>query len=127
MAELMRGPLRALNFTTGSGAGGDTTATLRPPVGEVWDVYIAIGGHDGAAGLTCAWYHLDTIGPITTNCGGGAAQPRKFYADAGSPLVPLRINHESYLAFQVLAIAAAKTVGVTGIVERIVGADIQGA
>jgi hypothetical protein len=123
----LRGPLRALNFTTNSGAGGDTTATARPPAGEVWDVYAAIAGHDGAAGLTCSWFHQDSIGPLVTNVGGGAAQPRKFYADCGAPLVPWRLNHGSYISFQVLALAGAKTVGITVIVERIVGADIQGA
>ena len=123
----LRGPLRTINITQATGAGGDVSALLRPPQGELWDVYIARGGHDGAGGLTCAWYMLDTIGPVTASVGGGAAQPRSFYTDVGAPMMPLRLHYNCYLAFQVTAIAAAKVVGIIAVIERIVGVDVQGA
>ena len=126
MADLLRGPLRVLGFSQSSGAGGDTVAYLRPPQGEIWDLYMARGSHDGAAGLQCDWYFVDSIGPMQVTMGGGTAQPRLLNTDTGNHY-PLRLRYGCYIAFQVLGMAASKTVTVYAVLERIKGITTQGA
>lgn len=127
MAEDLRGPLRVTTVAVATGVGGDIAASLRPPPGEMWDVYLARGAHNGAAGLACFWYFQDVIGPVLLNCGGGTAQPRSFNTDVGQFAGPLRLYYGTYLTFQVNGIAAALAVGISAVYERIVGAAMGGA
>ena len=128
MGEVLRGPLRIAYVATATGAGGDIAASIRPPAGEIWDVHLVRGGHNGAAGLTCVWYFQDVIGAVLFNCGGGATQPRSFHTDVGGVAGgPIRLHNGTYLTFQVNAIAGALVVGVTAVYERIVGAALAGA
>lgn len=123
MSGELRGPLRILGATANSGAGGDTSAVLRPPEGEVWDILMAKGSHNGAAGLTCQWYFTDTIGGLAEMMGQGATQPRLMNTDCGVSRIPLRLNHNLFISFQVLACGAGVTVAVAAILERITGVN----
>jgi hypothetical protein len=122
-----RGPLRAMEVVVATGAGGDISATFRPPVGEVWDVYCLKGYHTGAAGLACQWYVVDALAPSPLLMGGGGSQPRAFFSDVqscGGGL--LRLYNDCYITFQVVGIAGALTVTGQLLYERITGILMQG-
>jgi len=125
---LERGIGRALVFTTASGAGGDVVVLLRPPVGELWDLYQAHAYHDDVA-RTMGWTVYDAIGPVSWL---GPAYAARLYSlwteDNGSPVVPLRLHHDYYLGITVVGMAAAKNAYLAGLIERIVGVGtVQGA
>jgi len=120
MIEAVRGPLRVIELTQASGAGGLITCTVRPPAGEVWDIYSGWASHDDAAGLTVEWFIYDTIGPILASIYIGATVPQRLYQYVVVP-APFRINRECYLGFRVTGMAGAKTITVRLMVERITG------
>jgi len=119
--EGSRGALRVKEVTQASGAGGTIYCSLQPPEGEVWDVYLLTATHDDVA-RTIDWIINDDITALKVVFTQAAATlPRYFYNDVGTPIVPVRVNHNCYIVFRVNAMAGAKTITMEALIERIVG------
>jgi hypothetical protein len=115
------GLLRTQVFSVGSGAGGNISLPIRPPVGELWNVRWGRGTHDDVAGLTVYWQMNDTVLGILGILGGGTTQPfylGTYYIGKDGPT----IDYTCYLVVQVMGMAAAKAITATIVYDRIIGA-----
>lgn len=121
MSEVLRGPLRAHDLTQASGAGGDITLSIRPPAGEVWDLFHLRCTHDDAAGLTVQWRGIDTAGGENCLLSQGTSVPRYLFTDLAGCKGGLRINNDCYIGFKVNGMAGAKTISANVLYERITG------
>lgn len=121
MTEVYRGALRGKQVTQGSGAGGTTYCNIRPPTGEVWDVYAIRASHDDAA-RTVHWFVSDTDSGTWYSLYDEAAVTAAhfFHRDIGMS-APVRINYNCYLMYGIEAMAAAKTITCNFLIERVVG------
>jgi hypothetical protein len=117
----LRGPLRGIQVTQASGAGGNITCALRPPEGEVWDVYAIAASHDDVA-RSIEWQDADTDTALSMTLYSEAAVTARhyFFRDVGM-CAPVRINHNCYLQYYIAAMAGAKTITMNALVERMVG------
>lgn len=122
MIDLIRGALRGKAITQGSGAGGTTFCNIRPPAGEVWDVYAIRATHDDVA-RTIHWWVSDTDAGTWYSLydEAGVTAAHYFARDVGLA-VPVRINYNCYLMYGVDSMAGAKTITCNVMIERIVGA-----
>jgi hypothetical protein len=107
-----------------SGAGGNITAALRPPEGEVWDVYAIAASHDDAA-RSIEWQDADTDTALSMTLYSEAAVTARhyFHRDVGMS-APVRITRTCYLQYYIAAMAAAKTITLNALVEKIKGAVV---
>jgi len=118
-----RGPLRVVEKTQASGAGGDTICYLQPPEGEVWDLY-ALSANQPDVARTVDWLACDTISGNKVIYELAAFTGYKMlYTDIGFGQ-PLRLSAGCYLGFRVLAMAGSKTITLEALVERIVGVPV---
>jgi hypothetical protein len=122
MSEEARGSLRRMHLTIASGAGGDVVLPIRPPEGEVWDVYQIYATHDDVA-REIHWRVYDSVlaNDATVFQALAATLPRYWNTDVGQTLKPIRLNRATYINFRVQAMAGAKNVTAEVLIERLVG------
>lgn len=118
------GAMRTKSLTQGSGGGGNTILYVLPPEGEIWKIYAAKASHDDAAGITVDWLWADLDVPETNAVFTATSQPRYLYTDVPSSH-PLVCHFRSQLAFRGQGMAAAKTLTVVIVYERIVGVPLS--
>lgn len=118
------GAMRTKSCTQGSGAGGNTILYITPPEGEIWKIYGAKASHDDAAGITVDWLWADLDLPETNALFSATSVPRYLYTDVPVSL-PLICHYRSQLAFRGQGMAAAKTLTVVIVYERIVGVPLS--
>lgn len=122
MNELF-GAVRAATVTAGSGGGGNTYCNVQPPEGEVWKLKALVCSQDDAARtMNMGW--CDVIGslimPMYTELAVGAAQIEDFFANVKHQ-GDIYANHDCYPFVYFAAMAAAKTITVYVVYERVVG------
>lgn len=119
--DQLRGALRWQEITQASGAGGDTFLNVRPPDGEVWDIYAISAIHDDAA-RTIDWMTNDVdTGSYGSLYNEAAVTARRYWGPNCGIYQPVRIHYKCYIMYKVTAMAAAKTITGEVLYERIVG------
>lgn len=122
MGREYRGSIRVKQITQGSGAGGNTYCNITPPEGEIWMIHAISAVHDDVA-RTISWIWSD--GPLsliaTLYTEAAVTAMHYYHRDVGSA-APVQANHIVYPSYYVAALAAAKTITVNVVYERIVGA-----
>ena len=120
----MMGALRTSVITAASGAGGNTYCNIRPAEGEVWRIIAATCLHDDAA-LTMNIGMADTVGstlaPMYSEAAVGAGGALVQLYDKLKVAGPIVANRDCYPYVYFAAMAAAKTITVRVVYQRIAG------
>ena len=115
------GPLRYIPITAASGAGGNTTCSIQPPMDEAWEVYAIAAAHDDVArtiywllpdGIVGSWGTLYTEAAVTAR--------HYFHRDVGCS-APIRLDNNCYLQYRVDAMAAGKAITVVVAARKKIG------
>lgn len=117
--------------TQGSGAGGNTFATITVPKGEIWEVVMGIAYHDDVA-RNCQWSISDgtdsSVLSAVLSCAGSVPM---YLADGydgtshvRSWLAPPIMRYGQQIAFTAQAMAGAKTITVKLVVNKLRGAEL---
>jgi hypothetical protein len=118
----------AVDLTTASGAGGNTTCNIRPPAGERWLLAYAIGFHDDAA-RNAIWYWVGApAGTVELTRRTALATTAKlaFYSadeDAAKNtfMMPIVATYTQYPQFLVEGMANAKNIYVRYLAYKLRG------
>ena len=121
MIRNLRGPIRVKQLTQGSPGGGSIYCNIRPPDGELWEIYAIAASHDDVA-RTIQWVWSDSplalIATLYTEAGVTAMH--YYHRDIGAS-APVQANYQVYPSYYVANIAAGKAITVNVVYERIVG------
>jgi hypothetical protein len=106
-------------ISTASGAGGNVTVNLRPPVNTIWIPTLIVGFQDEGA-LVMDWCLMDGGGVIVQFSTTGANVYKYFYQDC--PMAhPLVLTNSQYLYLLVIGMAAGKNAHIKAWVHAITG------
>jgi hypothetical protein len=105
--ECFEGFVDPYSATVGTGAGGNTVLSLRPPLGELWEIISLVGWHDDTTSRAVGFGWTNPTSGVTIDFSLGAAIAATVFAHLGEDAHMLKAPVASYYSYPTVTMYAA--------------------